>query len=215
MEWAFADQWCGRGDSNPHSVLPPPAPQAGASASSATSAIVAAWCGDRGLVGFLGGGGRGWLGWRSLDRCGLHWRRRRCVDAAQDRTRTAFAQDGQDDRTDHEERAEHRRCPRQHRGAGSRTEGRLTAAAAERGGDVATLIPCCSSTTKSSSRQMPTYRPDVTIPSMMLDYTVAVRLLATISAKLSASRLAPPTSAPSTSGCAESSATLAVLTLPP
>ena len=47
------------------------------------------------------------------------------------------------------------------------------------------------------------------------DYTVAGRLLAIISKKLAVSKLAPPTSAPSTSGCAIRSRMLSGLTLPP
>ena len=47
------------------------------------------------------------------------------------------------------------------------------------------------------------------------DYTLADQLFATISAKLSGSKPAPPTSDPSTSGCSESWATFPGLTLPP
>ena len=76
-------------------------------------------------------------------------------------------------------------------------------------------LPCCSRTTTTSSRQASTYSADRTMLNMADDYTVAARLLATISAKPPASRPAPPTRAPSTSGCAESAPALAGLTLPP
>ena len=61
-------------------------------------------------------------------------------------------------------------------------------------------FPCCSKTTTSSRRQMTIYRPDNTMLSISQDYNAELAIFSTIWTKLFGSRLAPPTSTPSTSG---------------
>src|SRR3954471_6661948 len=116
-------------------VLLPPAPQAGASASSATSATCEG--GIRILLGRLLRRrrrlGRRLLRLRRSGRC----RRARCRRPADDRSWTPLTDDRERHRADHEQRREHRRCLREHGGAGARAECRLAAPAAERGGHVA------------------------------------------------------------------------------
>ena len=119
------------------------------------------------------------------------------------------------------------RRARQHGRAAARAERRLARAAAKRVGDVAALallqqddqhqhqadehVERRYAGNTASALDRPVQRTAQT-----LDYTSRRRRLrVTISKNPRTSRLAPPTSAPSTSGCATRSLMLSGLTLPP
>ena len=75
-----------------------------------------------------------------LLRCLNRGGRRRAFHAAQHGAGAPLAVHAEDDRPEHEQRAEDRRCARQHRRAGAGAErGLAAAAAAERAGHVAPL----------------------------------------------------------------------------
>src|SRR6185503_1361148 len=124
---------------------------------------------------------------------------------------------------DHEEHGENRGRLRQHRRAGARAERRLAAPAAERRCHVALALLQQDDQQQHQAGQHVKGREQVIqnhgfrLCSVREneDYTAAWRLRATISVKPRTSRLAPPTSAPSTSASAASSRTFSGFTLPP
>src|SRR6185436_11264692 len=126
--------------------------------------------------------------------------------ATEHRARAALADDAECQRADHEQDGANRRRARQHRRTGPRAKCRLAAAAAKRGRDVAALALLQVHDEHHRQTREDVENGDQVVqhaPSSCwrkTDYTAALRLRETMSANAFTSRLAPPTSAPSTSG---------------
>src|SRR5262249_32171205 len=118
----------------------------------------------------------------------------------------------------HKQPSQHRRCLRQQRRPGPRTERRLAAAAAEGRSHVPPALLQQDDRQQQQANNYIERREQIVenhVVSRNPDYSAAGRLLVTIATKLRTSKLAPPTSAPSTSGSAIKSRILSGLTLPP
>ena len=192
-EWQaeVSEGWCGRGDSNPHTLA---------------SASPSSWCvcqfrhfRERGLSRRL----RSLLlhrrGGRRCRRCRRRgWRGGR-LDAAHDRTRTLLPRDGQPDRPDHEQHGQHRRGPRQHASRPDRAPNTVWLLLPPNALAMSPARPCWSRTTtrrKQADQHVHGNRQDSRASFYYTDLAAPV----TIAKNDGTVRLAPPTSAPSTSG---------------